>query len=86
MYSCEAEHSHELSFPQGAHFSNGEQRQQKAHIKQYASADKLLFCEGTHNMSPSKGLLASVHRTSVMYWQHTVRSRIIPTGSEGIQL
>uniref|UniRef100_A0A8C4IVU0 Rho GTPase activating protein 42b n=1 Tax=Dicentrarchus labrax TaxID=13489 RepID=A0A8C4IVU0_DICLA len=22
MYSCEAEHSHELSFPQGAHFSN----------------------------------------------------------------
>eukprot|EP00064_Thunnus_orientalis_P017368 superscaffoldBa00003665_g17449 len=23
MYSCEAEHSHELSFPQGAHFSNG---------------------------------------------------------------
>lgn len=25
MYSCEAEHSHELSFPQGAHFSNGEQ-------------------------------------------------------------
>lgn len=61
MYSCEAEHSHELSFPQGAHFSNGEQRQEKAHIKQYASADKLLFCRGTHNMSPSKGLLASVH-------------------------
>lgn len=26
MYSCEAEHSHELSFPQGAHFSNGEQQ------------------------------------------------------------
>ncbi|TNN68698.1 Rho GTPase-activating protein 42 [Liparis tanakae] len=24
MYSCEAEHSHELSFPQGAHFSNGD--------------------------------------------------------------
>ncbi|KAM4627796.1 rho GTPase-activating protein 42 isoform 2-T2 [Polymixia lowei] len=23
MYSCKAEHSHELSFPQGAHFSNG---------------------------------------------------------------
>lgn len=23
MYSCEAEHSHELSFPQGAHFTNG---------------------------------------------------------------
>lgn len=22
MYSCEAEHSNELSFPQGAHFSN----------------------------------------------------------------
>lgn len=33
MYSCEAEHSHELSFPQGAHFSNGEQRQQKANKK-----------------------------------------------------
>lgn len=33
MYSCEAEHSHELSFPQGAHFSNGEQRQLKANIK-----------------------------------------------------
>lgn len=25
VYSCEAEHSHELSFPQGALFSNGEQ-------------------------------------------------------------
>uniref|UniRef100_A0A8C2F2I9 Rho GTPase-activating protein 42 n=1 Tax=Cyprinus carpio TaxID=7962 RepID=A0A8C2F2I9_CYPCA len=24
IYSCEAEHSHELSFPKGAHFSNGE--------------------------------------------------------------
>lgn len=24
MYSCKAEHSHELSFPQGAIFSNGE--------------------------------------------------------------
>lgn len=24
IYSCEAEHSNELSFPQGAHFSNGE--------------------------------------------------------------
>lgn len=24
LYSCEAEHSHELSFPQGALFSNGE--------------------------------------------------------------
>ena len=23
MYSCKAEHSHELSFPQGAVFSNG---------------------------------------------------------------
>lgn len=23
LYSCEAEHSHELSFPQGALFSNG---------------------------------------------------------------
>lgn len=23
MYSCKAEHSHELSFPQGAIFSNG---------------------------------------------------------------
>ena len=30
MYSCEAEHSHELSFPQGAHFSNGKQSQNKA--------------------------------------------------------
>lgn len=29
IYSCKAEHSHELSFPQGATFSNGEQRQQK---------------------------------------------------------
>ncbi|KAK7883006.1 hypothetical protein WMY93_029180 [Mugilogobius chulae] len=26
VYSCEAEHSHELSFPQGAHFSNGESK------------------------------------------------------------
>lgn len=23
LYSCQAEHSHELSFPEGAHFSNG---------------------------------------------------------------
>ncbi|XP_031719316.1 rho GTPase-activating protein 42-like isoform X2 [Anarrhichthys ocellatus] len=29
MYSCEAEHSHELSFPQGAHFTNGKRRQQQ---------------------------------------------------------
>lgn len=34
MYSCEAEHSHELSFPQGAHFSNGEQKKRK-HISTF---------------------------------------------------
>lgn len=33
MYSCEAEHSHELSFPQGAHFTNGEQRKFKVNVE-----------------------------------------------------
>lgn len=44
MYSCEAEHSHELSFPQGAHFSNGEQSQNRANM-QCASADPLLLLQ-----------------------------------------
>lgn len=35
MYSCEAEHSHELSFPQGAHFSNGEQQILKVPYSQH---------------------------------------------------
>lgn len=33
MYSCEAEHSHELSFPQGAHFTNGKQRKFKVTVE-----------------------------------------------------
>lgn len=33
MYSCEAEHSNELSFPQGAHFSNGKKwHKRKLHL------------------------------------------------------
>lgn len=32
MYSCEAEHSHELSFQQGAHFLNGESGLGWAHV------------------------------------------------------
>lgn len=50
MYSCEAEHSHELSFPQGAHFSNGEQRQKRPtlnnmlQLTNYCSAGEPTTC------------------------------------------
>lgn len=32
LYSCEAEHNHELSFPQGALFSNGKKTTHRFHI------------------------------------------------------
>ena len=44
MYSCEAEHSHELSFPQGAHFSNGE-----ANISCFSR--RLLCCRSAPNIT-----------------------------------
>lgn len=50
MYSCEAEHSHEISFPQGAHFSNGEQ-----HGKVWANS----FSEPKSSHTPTYGTLFS---------------------------
>ncbi|KAF0030136.1 hypothetical protein F2P81_016867 [Scophthalmus maximus] len=73
MYSCEAEHSHELSFPQGAHFSNGEHSHKKANIM-YAPADGHFAAAAQPPRVGSIGHLNSVHRQSVMYWQRTQRA------------
>lgn len=82
MYSCEAEHSHELSFPQGAHFSNGEQSQYKANIISFSW--QLVCCSSAHNSTHAClrrliGHLNSVHRQSGVYWHHTARTWLIPS-------
>lgn len=42
MYSCKAEHSHELSFPQGAIFSNGKHPTPLAEVHRHREAEQVV--------------------------------------------